>query len=138
MINGLIDSKGVWENGLAIIRVIIGIFLIYHGAQIFATEDMKGYGQWLTDLHVPMATFMPYVGKAAELLGGVCLVLGLFTRMAAIVLALNFTFITFVMGQGKIFTENQHPFMFVLFSLIFLFVGPGRWSLDYRFFDKGK
>ena len=138
MTNRLLNSKGVWENGLAIIRVIIGIFLIYHGTQAFVTEEMKGYVQWLADLHVPMPSVMPYVGKATELLGGLCLVLGLFTRVATIMLIINFTFITFVMGHGKIFTENQHPFLFVLLSLIFLFVGPGRWSLDYRIFNKEK
>ncbi len=138
MINWLLNSKGAWENGLAIVRLIVGIFLIYHGTQAFVTEDMKGYAQWLTDLHVPMPALMPYIGKAAEFLGGLCLALGLFTRIASIVLVLNFTFITFVMGHGKIFTENQHPFLFVLVSMIFLFIGPGRWSLDHRIFNKEK
>lgn len=132
----LLNSKGVWEDGLAIIRVIIGIFLIYHGTQAFRPDEMKIYVPWLADLHVPLPEVMPYVGKAAELLGGLCLVLGLFTRVATIMLILNFTFISFVMGHGKIFTDSQHAFLYALVSLIFLFVGPGRWSLDHRLFNK--
>ena len=136
MAHWLFNSKGVWENGFAIVRMIVGIFLIYHGMQAFRPDEMKDYTPWLADLHVPMPDIMPYVGKATELLGGICLVLGLFTRVATIMLILNFTFISFVMGHGKIFTDSQHAFMFALMSLIFFFVGPGRWSLDNRFFNK--
>lgn len=133
MTHWLLNSKGVWEDGIAIIRVIVGIFLIYHGMQAFRPDEMKDYVRWLADLNVPMPDVMPYIGKATELLGGLCLVFGLFTRGAAIMLILNFTFISFVMGHGKIFTGSQHAFMFALMSWVFLFVGPGRWSLDHRF-----
>ena len=138
MIRHLLNSKGLWQNGLAIIRMITGAFLIYHSTQALETADMEGFAKWLDDRHFPFPAFMAYAGKGAELLGGVCLVLGLFTRLATILLICTFSFITFVMGGGKIFTDAQHPFMFVLMALVFLFSGPGKWSLDERFFNRSK
>ena len=134
----VLNSNGIWENGFALVRFVTGIFLIVHGTQAFAAEDMKGYAQWLTDLHVPLPAQMAYIGKGTELLGGLCLALGLFTMVATVLLIITFCFVTFVMGHGKIFTEDQHPFLFVLLSLIFFFIGPGRWSLDHRIFNREK
>ena len=115
-------------------RIITGILLIYHGTQIFKTDEMKGYIQWLSDLHFPVAYVFAYAGKLTELLGGLLLVLGLFTRLASIFLAFTFILITFVMGEGKIFTDAQHPFLFVMLSLVFLFAGAGNFSLDHYWF----
>ncbi len=134
MMKSFLGPAGLWDKGFAIVRIVTGMFLIFHGTQAFNAEDMKGYAQWLTDLHFPAPAFMAYAGKACELLGGVCLLLGLFTKLASIFLFVTFCTITFGMGHGKIFTEDQHPFMFAMISLIFLFAGPGPWSLDKRFF----
>jgi putative oxidoreductase len=95
---------------------------------------MKGYVQWLSDLHFPVAYVFVYAGKLTELLGGILLALGLFTRLASIFLVLTFTLITFVMGEGKIFTDAQHPFLFIMLSLVFLFAGAGSFSLDHCWF----
>jgi putative oxidoreductase len=43
-------------------------------------------------------------------------------------------YITFKIGHGKFWYEDQHPFMFVLFGLLFFFTGPGKWSLDHVLF----
>ncbi|MCC6281546.1 MAG: DoxX family protein, partial [Saprospiraceae bacterium] len=42
----------------------------------------------------------------------------------------------FGMGHGKIWYEDQHPFMFVMFGVLFLFGGGGKWSLDGVLFDR--
>jgi putative oxidoreductase len=127
-------DNGIWPEGLTIVRIITGIFLIVHGTQMFRSGDMQGYEQWLTDLHFPIPLVMAYVGKAAELFGGLCFILGLFVRLASITLIVTFSTITFFMGGGKIFTDAQHPFMFVLLAAVYLFAGSGKWSLDAKLF----
>jgi putative oxidoreductase len=42
------------------------------------------------------------------------------------------------MGHGKIFSDDQHPFLFVLLSLVFFFSGPGKWSMDELLFKMDK
>jgi uncharacterized membrane protein YphA (DoxX/SURF4 family) len=39
-------------------------------------------------------------------------------------------------GDGKIWYEDQHPFLFVLLAAVFFFTGPGKWSIDYLLFNK--
>lgn len=132
LLSSLTKPDGLWNNGLAAVRVLTGIFLIYHSSQALIPEDMAGFSKWLGELNVPFPDTMPYIGKGAEFIGGICLIPGIFTRYACILLIGNFMFITLVMGHGKIFTDAQHPFLFVMLSCVFLFAGPGPWSLDQR------
>jgi putative oxidoreductase len=57
------------------------------------------------------------------LLAGVLLVLGLFTRVAALLCVGTFLYITFFIGHGRFWMEDQHPFLFALFGVLFL--SPG-------------
>ena len=62
--------------------------------------------------------------------------LGLFTRLAIIPLAITMAIISFGIGKGRIFMEDQHPFLFILLAFVFFFTGPGKWSLDYLLFER--
>jgi putative oxidoreductase len=132
------QSTGVWYDGIAIIRIVVGLMLIFHGWQLFQKEDMNGFAARLLDLSVPFPAAMAYAGKFIELIGGFFLILGLFTRLFTALLFITFMFITFVMGEGKIFTDNQHPFLFAIISLLFFFTGAGRLSIDYLVFINRK
>jgi putative oxidoreductase len=123
-------------QGIAIIRIIIGGMMIYHGQEVFNPELMKGYTEWET-FKGPAATFLVYAGKSSEFIAGLLLFLGFLTRVGSLILIGTLSYITFFLGHGKFWYEDQHPFMFVLFGTLFLFTGPGAWSLDERIF-KGK
>jgi putative oxidoreductase len=131
----IFSSSALSEKGVAIIRSSFGLLLIIHGTQVFHIDEMQSYGPWLTELGVPVPLFSAYLGKVIELVGGLFLVLGVFTRLACILLMLTFLFITIVMADGKIFTDGQHPFLFFLISAIFFFAGSGVWTVR-SFFTK--
>ena len=121
----------LWQNnGLALIRVLTGGFLIYHGWEMFDTPAMNEYFKWDMFKDSSVARIFVYGGKVAELLSGILLVLGLFTRVACIILICTLSYIAFFVGQGKICYEDQYPFLFVVIGLIFIFTGPGAFSLD--------
>jgi len=122
---------------LAVLRIILGLLLAYHGLEVFDQELMTGYAGWETFKDKP-ATIMVYTGKSAELIAGVLFSLGLFTRISAVITIGTFAYITFFVGNGHFWYEDQHPFMFVLTGVLFLFSGPGAWSLDEKFFGKRK
>jgi putative oxidoreductase len=134
--NLLAPPSSTWLNkSLAIIRIIVGLLLIYHGHEIFRPELMNEYLKW--DMFKdPDAKFKVYGGKSAEFIAGIFLSLGLFTRPCAILIIGTFSFITFIIGHGHFWYEDQHPFMFALFGLLFLLTGPGAWSLDGLIFNK--
>jgi putative oxidoreductase len=121
----------LWRgNGLAPVRTIVGSFLIYHGCEMFDTPVMNEYFKWDMFKDSSSAKFLVYGGKVAELLTGVLLVLGLFTRIACIILICTLGYIAFFVGHGKIWYEDQYPFLFVVIGFIFFFTGPGSFSLD--------
>lgn len=123
------------DRGIAIVRIIFGLLLVYHGLEVFDPALMNGYAEW--DLFKgPAAKLMVYAGKSSELVAGIFLLLGLFTRPSSILVIATFMYITFFIGKGKFWYEDQHPFMFVLLGLLFLFSGPGAWSLDALIFKK--
>ena len=118
------------DNAIAIVRIIIGGFMVYHGFEIFSQEKMQGYEKFLGDMKMSNALFMSYIGKGCELVAGLFLVSGFMTRAAALLMAITLGFITFVIGDGRVYMEEQHPFMFVLFAFIFFFDGGKKWSVD--------
>jgi putative oxidoreductase len=63
---------------------------------------------------------------------GLVLVAGFLTRIAALITIGTFAYITFFIGGGKFWYEDQHPFMFLLLGALFLFAGGGLWSIDRR------
>jgi putative oxidoreductase len=71
-----------------------------------------------------------YVGKGSELVSGILLGTGLVTRVACIILICTMVYIAFCLGHGKIWYDDQYPFLFALFGLVFMFPGPGSLSLD--------
>lgn len=119
------------DTGLLIIRIFLGAFMIYHGWEVFDKVKMDGYAKWMTDLKFPAPNFMAYLGKGSELICGILLLAGWLTRPAAIILAITMAAVAFGMGHGKIFTDDQHPFLFVVLSLAFVFTGPGKYSADH-------
>ena len=115
---------------MLLVRVVAGGLIFVHGFGIFNAEHMKGNVAWLTDLHFPAPLFMAHLGKLAEFIGGICILFGLLTRVASFALVINMAVITFILGSGKIFTEDELPFLLMtLFAYLFL-SGSGKWSLD--------
>ena len=137
MSNVLLSSQPLWrDNGLAVLRIITGMLMTYHGAEIFDRTKMLPYMEWDVIKSLPAPETMLYIGKGLEFVTGLCFVLGFFTRIAAIIMAIDMLFICFKVGGGKFYYQDQHPFLFAMIALVFFFTGPVKWSLDKRLFNK--
>ena|SRR5258705_6952144 len=135
--NKIFSPSPVWQNnGLALIRIIVGVFLIYHGWEIFSAAKMNEYLQWDMFKNSSSGKVLVYAGKGAELISGVFLMIGLFTRIAAIILICTMAYISFFVGHGKIWYDDQYPFLFMLLGLVFFFMGGGKWSMDDLLFNR--
>lgn len=123
--------------GITLVRIITGILLVWHGWETFDAEKMKMYTGWFADRKYSNPEIWAYAGKVAELLAGIGFILGLFTRLASLAAIAAFAGIIFILGdKGKIFQGDQHPFLFILLAVMFLFTGPGALSLDGLLFRK--
>lgn len=130
--NSFFQNTPLSGTGTAIVRIITGLFMVYHGFEIFDAKLMNDYAQWDMFKELPMGLVLVYLGKGAEFVAGVLLALGLFTKLASGIIAVTMLSITFFVGHGKFWYEDQHPFLFVLLALLFFFNGAGTWSLDSR------
>lgn len=117
------------DKALAIIRIAVGLLMAYHGLEVFDRETMQSYLTW-ENFSGGAGELLVYLGKSSEFISGVLLTLGLFTRLGGLIAAGTLAYITFFVGHGRFWYEDQHPFMFVLFGVLFFFTGPGAWSVD--------
>ena len=130
------SSGPLWQTaGLTLVRWAVGAFLIYHGCEIFNDAIVNKYLEW-DQFKNSNGKLLVYSGKAAELTAGILFVLGLFTRIACLLIIGVMCYITFFLGKGIIWYDDQHPFLFVLLALVFFFTGPGNFSLDKMIFNK--
>jgi putative oxidoreductase len=135
--NRFFSSTPIWQTaGLALIRLVVGFFMIWHGWELFSSAKMNEYLGWDLFKNSSSGKLLVYAGKGAELIGGIFLFIGLFTRVAAIILIGTMAYISFFVGHGEIWYGDQHPFLFVLLGLVFFFMGGGRWSADHLLFSK--
>ncbi len=129
--NKLFSKEPLWQtNGLVLLRIITGLLMAYHGLEVFKPELIKGYSKWESIKKLPFPLLMVYTGKGLELVTGICLAIGLFTRIAALFMFINMMFICFKIGNGKFYYDDQHPFIFALLALVFFFTGPVKFGID--------
>lgn len=119
--------------GLTLIRITIGAFLIYHGSEVFSAEKIDRYLQW-DIFKTSNGRLLVIAGKAAEFVAGIFFVLGFLTRVASLLTVGVMLYITFILGKGLIWYDDQYPFLFILLALVFFFTGAGKISLDNRLF----
>ncbi len=124
------------EKGMGILRIITGLLMIYHGLEVFSEEKMEMYMGWDIIKRLPISNVLVHLGKYGELFTGIFLAVGLFTRWAALVMASIMFFISFFIGNGKFWYDDQHPFLFAMMALVFAIYGPGAWALDNKISKK--
>jgi putative oxidoreductase len=113
---------------LSVLRIIAGFLFIAHGAQ-------KLFG-FLAPAGAPSAPLMSMIGVAGalEFVGGLLLLVGLFTRPVAFILS-GLMAVAYFMAhapQGFWPLQNKGE-LAVLYCFVFLFfavAGGGEWSLD--------
>jgi putative oxidoreductase len=123
------------NRAIGLVRIIVGLLVVYHGHEVFRPDIMNSYLDW-DQFKFTSGKFLVYAGKASELIAGILLTLGLFTRIGALIAIGTFCYITFIVGNGIFWYQDQHPFMFALFGLLFLLTGPGAWCLDRLLFKR--
>lgn len=74
------------------LRIGLGIVFVAHGLQkalgMFGGSGIDGFSQMLSGSGFPSASILAYIVAYIELIGGACLILGLFTRLAALLIAI--------------------------------------------------
>jgi putative oxidoreductase len=124
---------------LLFIRLAWGFQLAESGwGHLTNVEKTAGF---FTSLHIPFPVANVYLSGTTELVGGILLMLGLFSRLISIPLLFNFcvAYLTASHAAIKELLHFQSPddfindsaFPFLVTSLLILAFGAGKISLDY-------
>ena len=125
-----IGLPGRWAGRLlSVLRIVSGLLFLEHGAQ-------KLLGFPPSPMPAPPIGSLLWVGGVLELVGGTLLMIGLFTRPVAFLLAgeMAVAYWMFHAPQGLFPAVNMGDAA-ILFCFIFLYLsaaGPGPWSADAR------
>jgi putative oxidoreductase len=118
---------------LAALRVILGATFIAHGAQKLFVFGFAGVAGGFAQMGIPMPGFFgPFVGLV-EFFGGIAIVLGLLTRVAALGLAVNMVVAMLAVHlKAGFFNPGGVEFPLALFGMAvaLLTTGAGAFSVD--------
>jgi putative oxidoreductase len=114
---------------LSILRIVVGLLYLEHGMQkIFnfpPSPKPRAY---------ELFTLVPGLAGIMEFVGGILIILGLFTRPVAFLLSGEMAFAYFMShaprGFYPISNGGEPAILYCFIFLYFCFVGAGVWSLD--------
>lgn len=115
-------------------RIGLGIVFIAHGWQKLNTNGLDATKAGFEGMGVPLPAVSAYFATFVELIGGIALLLGIFTPIVGILLFLDmvgaFAFVHY--DLGVFVSEGGYELVVALGvgSLLLAAVGAGRFSLD--------
>jgi putative oxidoreductase len=129
----------------SVIRLMVGLVFLSEGIQKFLFPDALGIGRFVK-IGIPYPEFTaPFVG-VLEVVGGLFIIIGLLTRLAAIALAINIsvaiisTKIPMLADKGfwAMAHEARADFCMLLGNIFLIIKGGGAWSIDLKIFHRFK
>jgi len=131
------------DAGITMLRLVLGVIFFAHGAQLmlgwFGGYGLHGSMQFLTSsLHIPAA--LAFVAIATELFGGIALIAGFLTRLAAIGIAIDMLVAILMVHQQFGFFMNwfgvqrgegyEYHLLAMAIALFLILEGAGAASID--------
>jgi putative oxidoreductase len=129
------------DLALLVLRLVVGLLFVGHGAQklfgVFGGGGLEGTAGMFDSIGLQPGWLHARAAGTAEFLGGALIALGLFTPFAAAALiGVMTTAVITVHARNGIWNTNQgYEFNVVLSAAVFALagIGAGAWSLDNAF-----
>jgi putative oxidoreductase len=119
--------------GMLPLRIVVGLVFLMHGGQKLFIFGLAGTADIMGKLGLPLPLICAAIVIVVELLGGLAILLGFFTRLVGALLAFEMVVAIIVARwHGGFFAPYGYEFEMTLLGacLTFAFNGPGRMSLE--------
>jgi len=131
---------GGWSGlALLLLRLVMGIAFVLHGWP--KIQNPLGWMNAMGGSSVP--AFLQALAAIAEFGGGIGLILGLLTPIAALGLVCQMigALVLVHLPQGHAFVSQggpsyELPLIYLVIAISLIALGPGKWSLDARLFAR--
>jgi putative oxidoreductase len=121
-------SAGAFSAAMLILRLGLGILMMMHGYDKLV-HFAKYQNEFMNFLGIGKTMSLALV-VFAEFFCSLFLILGLFTRLAAIPLIIATCVMVFKAHNGEVFGDGEHAALYLIGYAVLLLVGPGRVSVD--------
>jgi putative oxidoreductase len=126
--------EGLSPYAYAFMRFATGAVLLPHGIQKVFFLSIDRYTQIIAGKGIPFAELLAYLTFFTEFVAAACLAIGLFTRIAAAMIAIEMLVIVFVFqwSNGYFWTNRgyEYALLWLLLCIAIFFRGGGRFSVD--------
>ncbi|ELH8642683.1 DoxX family protein [Escherichia coli] len=124
------------DTGLLLLRLTFGILMLFHGV-----AKIEHDVNWIVSIlqAVGLPGFIAYGVYIGEVVAPVLIILGIFTRPAALIYALTLLVATLLVGTGKFFTLTEvgawgleNEMLYFMGGIVIMLLGAGRYSVSTR------
>ncbi len=120
----------ITDAGIIVLRLWLGIAMVKYSFPVVFNNGFAEFGDWLGSMNFPLPYLLAYLAKGGEFIGGILLVLGLFTRVSSVFIMVNMAVAALIVGEAKILEGAELAFSYLLIATMVFLLGPDRLSLD--------
>ena len=131
--------RGFEPWGATLLRLVLGVALVYHGYDKVVPHHgiaahplsaMQAYTHVIANLGLP--GWLGYVSALTEFVGGAMLVMGLLTRVAALLVAGNMLVALSAVTLHHGYQASEYPVALLAMAVMLVLTGGGAAALDRR------
>ena len=126
-------SRRQTDTALAVLRVVLGAIFIAHGGQKLFVYGLDGVAGSFGQMGIPAADFLGPLVAFVEFFGGIAIVLGLLTRLAALGVGVTMlvAILTVHLKQGFFNPGGiEFPLALLASAAALVLTGAGAYSAD--------
>lgn len=122
------------DAGLLLLRLVLGVIFIAHGLQKILVDSIPGVAAGFGGMGIPAPEVAAVVVAGVEVVGGALLIVGLGTRVFAVLLTVSMAVALVLVHLAAGFFAADGGYEYVLLlavaSLALALTGPGRIAID--------